>query len=88
MGATEIEKHHYDRLEVEPYLDGTSSLVRIQGHHVIVALPAGLPTQERGRRLLALERALRTGWAPKAEVFLEAKGDLNQLRVRLRGVQV
>ena len=73
---------------IEPYLAGTSMLVRVQGHHVIVALPAGLPTPERGRRLLALERELRTGWDPKAEVFLEAKGDLNALRVRLRGVKI
>ena len=71
---------------IDQYLAGTSTLVRIQGHHVIVALPTGLPTPERGRRLLALERELRTGWDLQAEVFLEAKGDLNQLRVRLRGV--
>ena len=75
-------------LEIDHYLAGTSTLVRVQGHHVTVALPTGLPTPERGRRLLALERELRTGWDPKAEVFLEAKGDLNQLRVRLRGVLI
>ena len=74
--------------EIDHYLAGTSTLVRVQGHHVIVVLPQGLPTPERGRRLLALERELRIEWHPKAEVFLEATGDLNQLRVRLRGVEV
>ena len=73
---------------IEHLLDGTSTFVRVQGHHVIVALPPGLPTPERGRRLLALEKELRLYCDPKAEVFMEAKGDLNQLRVRLRGVQV
>ena len=75
-------------MEVSDYLAGTSALVRVQQHHVTVSLPEGLPTPERGRRLLALEKALRAGWHPDAEVFLEAKGDLNKLRVMLRGVQV
>lgn len=69
-------------------LGGTSSLVRVQGSHVTVALPEGLATAERGRRLLSLEKKLRQVWRPEAEVFLEAKGDLNKLRVLLRGVQV
>ena len=74
--------------EMEALLAGTSNLVRVQGHQVIVALPDGLPTPERGYRLLSLERLLRQEWDQKAEVFLEAKGDLNRLRVKLRGVQV
>mgnify|MGYP001603188468 FL=1 len=71
---------------IDHYLAGTSTLVRVQGYHVTVALPVGLPTPERGRRLLALERELRIEWHPKTEVFLEATGDLNALRVKLRGV--
>ena len=69
-------------------IGGTSTLVRLQGQYVTVALPEGLPTPERGRRLLALEKVLRAEWDPRAEVFLEARGDLNKLRVMLRGVQV
>ena len=72
---------------IEHLLDGTSTFVRVQGHHVIVALPPGLPTPERGRRLLALEKELRLYCDPKAEVFLEPTQDRNALR-RLRGVQV
>ena len=75
-------------MDVTELLAGTSSLVRIQRHQVIVALPEGLSTPERGSRLLNLERTLRQHWHPQAEVFLEAKGDLNRLRVKLRGVQV
>lgn len=75
-------------MDVSDYLGATSSLVRVQQHHVIVALPEGLPTPERGRRLLNLERLLREEWNQQAEVFLEPKGDLNKLRVKLRGVQV
>jgi hypothetical protein len=75
-------------MEVTDYLAGTATLVRVQRHHVTVALPDGLPTPERGRRLMALERVLRQDWDARAEVFLEPRGDMNQLRVRLRGVQV
>ena len=77
-----------DESELVCSLGGTATLVRLQGHHVIVALPDGLPTPERGHRLLSLEQKLRQEWNPRAEVFLEAKGDLNKLRVKLRGVQV
>ena len=72
---------------IEHLLDGTSTFVRVQGHQVIVVLPEGLPTPERGRRLLNLERALRAHWDSRAEVFLEPTQDRNALR-RLRGVQV
>lgn len=77
-----------ERRSVEYCLAGTSDLVRVVGHYVTVALPPGLPTPERGRRLLGLEGELRARWNGSAEVFLEAKGDLNKLRVRLRGVQI
>lgn len=69
-------------------LAGTCVLIGVERSHVTVALPGGLATAERGRRLLALEKELRQGWDPRAEVFLEGKGDLNKLRVMLRGVQM
>jgi hypothetical protein len=75
-----------DEQTVVPLLAGTSSLIALRHHHVIVELPKGLPTAERGRRLLSLERTLREGVDPKAEVFLEPRQDANKLRQRLRGV--
>lgn len=75
-------------MDVSEFLAGTSTLVRVDRYHITVALPEGLATPERGRRLLSLERVLRQHWDARAEVFLEAKGDLNKLRVMLRGVQV
>ena len=76
-----------DEKAVIPLLAGTSSLIALRHHHVIVELPKGLPTAERGRRLLNLERALREGVDPKAEVFLEPMQDKNAIR-RFRGVIV
>lgn len=69
------------------YLNGTSTLVRQQKHHVIVALPDGLPAAEMGQRLMNLERVLRDEVDPQAEVFLEPTQDRNRLRL-LRGVTV
>ena len=75
-----------DEKAVVPLLAGTSNLIALRHHHVIVELPKGLATAERGRRLLSLEQALRQAVDPKAEVFLEPRQDANKLRQRLRGV--
>ena len=86
-----MERNEFNLLvshAIEPFLCGTCTLVRVQGRHVTVALPEALVTAERGHRLLSLEKILRAGWHPQAEVFLEAKGDLNKLRIKLRGVTV
>lgn len=69
-------------------LNGTSFFVSCNGNIVIVALPSGLSTAERGRRLLNLERRLRCDIDPRIEVFLRPTGDLNKLRIKLRGVKV
>ena len=76
-----------EREELAQYLSGTCGLVEIRGHYVIVELPPGLSTSERGRRLLGLEVSLRENVDPLAEVFLEPTGDLNKLRILLRGVK-
>lgn len=77
-----------DNAEIIQHLAGTSELLAVRRHHVIVQLPPNLPTVERGRRLLGLEVVLRQTLDPLAEVFLEPKQDLNKLRQRLRGITV
>lgn len=46
-----------------------------------------MTTGERGHVLLEFEKRLRENGYPDAEVFLEPKGDINALRLRLRGVK-
>jgi hypothetical protein len=62
-------------------------VVRRTGNHWYVELQGIYRTGERGHKLLQLEKKLRRmGWTD-AEVFLEPKGDINALRLRLRGVK-
>jgi hypothetical protein len=72
--------------EITPYLNGTCTLVALKDRYVIVKLPEHLPTAERGRRLLSLEKQLRGQVNPVLEVLLEPKLDQNKLRQKLRGV--
>lgn len=76
-----------NRSIVEPHLAGTSDLLEIRGCHVVVRLPDGLPTAERGRRLMDLEKTLRREVDVRAEVFLRPMQDRNAVR-RFRGVEV
>jgi hypothetical protein len=46
-----------------------------------------MTTAERGHVLLEFEKRLRQNGYLDAEVFLEPKGDINALRLRLRGVK-
>lgn len=63
-------------------------LVSIRGTHVTVSLPRAMPTPERGTLMLEAEKMLRQQVDPRIEVFLEPKGDMNKLRLKLRGVKV
>jgi hypothetical protein len=69
-------------------IDARVYLVELRGHHVTVALKELLSTPERGSLLLETEKLLRREVDPRIEVFLEPKGDLNKLRLKLRGVKV
>ncbi len=58
-----------------------------RGRITLRCVKPDLSIAERGSALLEVERLLRTMW-PWIEVFLEPTGDMNALRVRLRGVKV
>jgi hypothetical protein len=63
--------------------------VRIRNYEVTVRLiGASLSVAERGDLLLDLEMDLRKRVHPEMQVFLEPKGDLNKLRIKLRGVKI
>ena len=49
-------------------------------HHVVVKFGKGIPVDERGKTLLALERVLRSKTGLRVEVFQEARGDDSKLR--------
>jgi hypothetical protein len=64
-------------------------IVRVHNHDVIVRLIGPtLSVADRGDLLLDLEMDLRKRVHPNMQVFLEPKGDLNKLRIKLRGVKV
>ena len=75
-----------DPWDVEAYLNGTCDLIEVRKTYITVELPAGLSTEERGRRLMGLEKILRKEVDVRAEVFLRPTQDANRLRQLLRGV--
>ena len=78
-----------ERIEVvRPYLKDVLEPVRFEGlGRLVLRLREPLPTVERGRLLLDLERRLRREVEPCIEVMLEPRGDVNKLRLKLRGVK-
>ena len=71
---------------IKGILDSRLELEKIQGKHVIVTVKEKLSAADRGALLLDTEKRLRKQLDAKLEVFLEPKGDLNKLRLQLRGV--
>lgn len=71
---------------IKGILDSRLALEKIQGKHVIVTVKEKLSAADRGALLLDAEKQLRKRLDTKLEVFLEPKGDLNKLRLQLRGV--
>ena len=65
-----------------------TDFVRLQGRRLTLRMAAPMPTPERGHMLLEFERRLRREVDSHLEVFLEPKGDVNTLRVKLRGVKL
>ena len=47
-----------------------------------------MPTAERGHMLLELEKRLHREIDPDVQVFLQPRGDMEKLRVKLRGAKV
>ena len=70
-----------------PLVPPCVEFVRLQGRRVTLRMTAPMLTPERGHMLLEFERRLRREVDAKLEVFLEPKGDVNTLRVKLRGVK-
>ncbi len=60
--------------------------VKQVGKRVTVRQKETMSTSERGHILLEFERILRL-YGPY-EIFLEPRGDVNKLRLKLRGVKV
>ena len=71
---------------IRALLDSRVELLFIRGHHVIVSIREAIPTPKRGKLLLDTEKELRREIDERLEVFLEPKGDINKLRLELRGV--
>ena len=71
---------------IKAILDPRLGLDKIRGKHVIVTMNEKLSASDRGALLLDTEKQLRKQLDAKLEVFLEPKGDLNKLRLQLRGV--
>ena len=71
---------------IKGILDSRLALEKIQDKHVIVTVKEKLSAADRGALLLDTEKQLRKQLNEKLEVFLEPKGDLNKLRLQLRGV--
>ncbi len=74
--------------EIMVRLPPSTEFVRLQGRRVTLRMTVPMPTPERGHMLLEFERRLRREVDAKMEVFLEPKGDVNTLRVKLRGVKL
>ena len=69
-----------------PLLPDKIHFIRMSGNQMFVRTDP-MPTPERGHALLELEKMLRKAGFAEAEVFLEPRGDINALRLRLRGVK-
>ena len=64
-------------------------LVRVTNYQVIIRLIGPkLSTAARGDLLLDLELDLQNKIDSRLQVFLEPSGDMNKLRIKLRGVKV
>ena len=63
-------------------------IVSVDGSKIIIRLIQQMSVETKGHLLLEQEKRLRKYWNPQAEVFLEPKGDINELRKRLRGVKM
>ena len=74
--------------QVEAYLPPGVECVSLQGVRLTVRVTAPLSTPMRGSLLLGLEKLLRDKVDRRLEVFLEPTGDVNKLRVKLRGVKL
>lgn len=55
-------------------------MTELPDHHVIVKFGKGIPVDERGMVLMALELDLRRRTGLRVEVFQEARGDDSRLR--------
>ena len=73
---------------VKPLLDPRLTLLKIQGQQVILSVKEKMPSGKRGKLLLDTEKQLRKALGQPLEVLLEPRGDLNKLRLQLRGVQL
>ena len=71
---------------IKSLLDPRLSLTKIQGQQVILSVGETMPSGKRGKLLLDTEKLLRKTLGQPLEVFLEPRGDLNKLRLELRGV--
>ncbi len=78
-----------DETLIKEILEPTSQLVHRNRYHLTVKMnDLDLSTPARGEMLLNAEIKLRAQVDPRIEVFLEPKGDINKLRLKLRGVKV
>jgi len=75
-----------DQDRIRAVLDSRLKLLRIQNKHVYVEVKEKMLTGERGHLILETEKALRRETGQPWEVFLEPRGDMNKLRLQLRGV--
>ena len=62
--------------------------IALQGHRLTLRMKQAMQTAERGHMLLELEKRLHREVGPEIQVFLQPMGDLEKLRVKLRGVVV
>ncbi len=75
-------------LLTEPY-KSSLKLVSISAYSVILTMIGpSLSTAARGDLLLDLEIELKEKVDARTQVFLEPKGDMNKLRIKLRGVKI
>jgi hypothetical protein len=73
--------------EVLSRLPEDFEFVSLRGDRLTLRTKAPMLTVERGHTLLELEKRLHREVGP-IDVFLEPKGDINQVRVKMRGVKV
>lgn len=71
---------------IRAILDPRLELLRVQNTHVYVRVEERMLTGERGHLLLEAQKTLSRAAGQPLEVFLEPIGDLNKLRLQLRGV--
>jgi len=74
--------------QIKMLLDPRLTLLNIQGLQVILLVEEQMPTAKRGKLLLDTEKQLRKVLNQRLEVLLEPRGDLNKLRLQLRGVEL